>query len=97
LAWASAALTLGVLLAVAILSNMFGSENLDRSEEKLISLLEEVSEIADPDLDSTAEADDENGLFVAEVLLEDNSNVDTQLSLPASYELLEEALENDWL
>ena len=97
LAWAGAALTLGVVLAVVVLSNVFGPDNLDQSEERLIALLDEVSEIADPDLDSSAEGDFENELFVAQVLLEDESKVDTELSLPASYEFLEEALENDWL
>lgn len=97
LAWASAALLVGIGLAVAVLSNVFGTDNLDQSEEKLFSLLDEVSEIADPFQDSSLEAEEESGLFVAEVLLEDDSKIDTELPLPDSYLFLEEALENDWL
>ena len=90
-------MALGVLLAVAILSNIFGPDNLDQSEERLIALLDEVSEIADPYEYSSTETDEAEGLYLAEVLLEDNSRINTDLQLPESYQLLEQALENDWL
>jgi hypothetical protein len=97
LAWASAAMVLGILLAIAILSDTFGTDNLEQSEERLIALLDEVAEIADPYEESSTEIIGDGGLYLAEVLLEDSSAVDTELQLPESYQLLEQALENDWL
>lgn len=97
LAWASAAMVVGILLAIGILSNTFGPDPVDQSEERLIALLDEVSQIADPDEEETTDSADAEGLYLAEVLLEEDTQVDTELQLPESYQLLEQALDNDWL
>jgi len=98
LAWAGAAMALGILLAIGILSSVFGPDPLDQSEDRLITLMDEVSQIADPDEEEAGvDASEVEGIYLAEVLLEDSNRVDTELQLPESYQLLEEALDNDWL
>ena len=56
-----------------------------------------VVQIANPDEEETTDSGVTEDLYLAEVLLEDSTKVDTDLQLPESYQLLEEALDNDWL
>lgn len=94
LAWASAAVMLGVLGTVLVLSGVFGRDDNTRTEERFLALLDEVSDI-------TGSAEEETGFDEADTTLfsvalffeEDNTQESTELELPGAYEMLEEGLQ----
>jgi len=94
LAWASAAVLVGVLGTVLMLSGVFGGEDNTQAEERFLTLLDEVSDI-------TGSVEEETGFDVADTTLfsvalffeEDNTQESTELELPGAYEILEEGLQ----
>ncbi len=95
-AWASMALVVVILVSMALLTGNLESDERDESGENLMALLDEVSEIANPS-DTESTIDSELPLFAMGLLEDDDNGNDFELTLPDSYQVLEEALENSWL
>jgi predicted anti-sigma-YlaC factor YlaD len=94
LAWASAAVLVGVLGTVLVLSGVFGADENNRAEESFMALLDDVSDITRPDTDETTFDVSETTLFsVALFFEEDNNQESTELELPGAYEILEAGLQ----
>jgi len=94
LAWASAAMLVGIVGTVMVLSGVFGQKDHSQTEERFLTLLDEVSDI-------TVSAQEEAGFDVADttlysvaLLFEEELTSETKdLELPGAYELLEEGLQ----
>jgi hypothetical protein len=98
LAWSVSALVAGTILAVVVLSGAFGSRDDQAAEERLLSLLDEVSEITSVSGEDLIADAGEEAEIMARVLYEgDNTGDDSDSEFPGAYGLLEEALENSWL
>jgi hypothetical protein len=95
-AWASMALVVVVLVSMALLTDNSVSDGRDESGENLMALLDEVSEIANPS-DTESAIDSDLPLFAMGLLEDDDNGSDIELTLPDSYQVLEEALDNSWL
>ena len=94
LAWASAAVLLGVLGTVLVLSGVFGADENNQTEERFVALLDDVSEITQPDTEETDFNVSDTTLFsVALFFEEDSTQESTELELPGAYEILEEGLQ----
>lgn len=94
LAWASAAMLVGVLGTVLVLSGVFGQKENPQTEERFLALLDEVSDI-------TASGEEETGFDVADTTLfsaallfeEEDTQESTEFDLPGAYKILEEGLQ----
>ncbi|MBW1811563.1 MAG: hypothetical protein JRJ87_25475 [Deltaproteobacteria bacterium] len=93
----SMALILGILATVAFLAGNFEPRDHDESGEKLLALLDEVSDIANPSSEVESLSDGDLPLFAMGLMEDDDNGDEFELRLPGSYQVLEEALENSWL
>jgi len=94
LAWASAAMLVGVLGTVLVLSGVFGQEEAPRTEERFITLLDEVSEITAPTGEETSFDLADTTLFSVALLFEEGeAQESTEFELPGAYGILEEGLQ----
>ena len=85
---------LGVLGTVLMLSGVFGTDENSQTEERFVALLDDVSEITQPDTEETDFDVSDTTLFsVALFFEEDGSQESTELELPGAYEILEEGLQ----
>jgi anti-sigma factor RsiW len=95
LAWASAAAMLvGILGTVLVLSGVFGSDETTRTDESFLALLDEVSDIIRPDTEETTVNAADTTLFSAALLFEEDTPQETlEFELPGAYKILEEGLQ----
>jgi len=94
LAWASAAMLVGVLGTVLVLSGVFGPEENPQIEERFLALLDEVSDITRSDTEETTFDEADTTLFSAALLFEEETTQETpEFELPGAYKILEEGLQ----
>jgi hypothetical protein len=94
LAWASAAMLVGILGTVLVLSGVFGQEENPQTEERFLALLDEVSDI-------TGSSEEDTGFDMADTTLysvalffdEEDTQESTEFELPGAYGILEEGLQ----
>jgi len=93
LAWASAAMLVGILGTVLVLSGVFGPDENTRTDESFLALLDEVSDITRPDTEETAFNEADTTLFSAALLFEEETTQETSdFELPGAYRIIEEGL-----
>jgi predicted anti-sigma-YlaC factor YlaD len=94
LAWASAAMLVGILGTVLVLSGVFGPDDNIRTEESFLTLLDEVNDITRPETEETSFNVSDTTLFsVALLYKEEITQESTELELPGAYQILEENLQ----
>ena len=94
LAWASAAMLVGILGTVLVLSGVFGQEDNSPAEERFLALLDEVSDITGSAAEETGFDVADTTLFSAALLFEEeDSQESTDFELPGAYGILEEGLQ----
>jgi predicted anti-sigma-YlaC factor YlaD len=94
LAWASAAMLVGILGTVLVLSGVFGQEDNSPAEERFLALLDEVSDITGSTAEETGFDVADTTLFSVALLFEEEITSETRdLELPGAYEILEEGLQ----
>jgi predicted anti-sigma-YlaC factor YlaD len=94
LAWASAAMLVGILGTVMVLSGVFGQKENLQTEERVLALLDEVSDITGSTEEETSFDVADTTLFSVALLFEEESTQEsTELELPGAYEILEEGLQ----
>jgi len=94
LAWASAAMLVGILGTVLMLSGVFDREDNTRTEERFLALLDEVSDITGSGEEETSFDVADTTLFSVALLFEEEITSETKdLELPGAYEILEEGLQ----
>jgi hypothetical protein len=94
LAWASAAMLVGILGTVLVLSGVFGQEESPQTEERFLALLDEVSDITGSTEEETSFDVDDTTLFSAALLFEEEDTQEsTEFELPGAYGILEEGLQ----
>lgn len=94
LAWASAAMLVGILGTVLVLSGVFGPEENPQTEERFLALLDEVSDITGSAEEETSFDVADTTLFSAALLFEEEDTQEsTEFKLPGAYEILEEGLQ----
>lgn len=95
LAWASAAVLVGVLGTVLVLSGVFGTDENSQTEERFVALLDDVSDITRPDTEETDFDVSETTLYSVALFFEEETTSETNaLELPGAYEILEEGLQD---
>ncbi len=94
LAWASAAMLVGILGTVLVLSGVFGPDENTRTDESFLALLDEVSDITRSDTEETTFDEADTTLFSAALLFEEETTQETsEFELPGAYKILEEGLQ----
>jgi hypothetical protein len=94
LAWASAAMLVGILGTVLVLSGVFGQENNSQAEERFLALLDEVSDITGSTEEETGFDVSDTTLYSATLFFEEEDTQDsTEFELPGAYGILEEGLQ----
>jgi hypothetical protein len=94
LAWSSAAMLVGVLGTVLVLSGVFGPDENPRTDEMFLALLDEVSDITQPDTEEATFSEADTTLFSVALLFEEETTQETpELELPGAYGVLEEGLQ----
>lgn len=95
LAWASAAMLVGVLGTVLVLSGVLGPEENSRTNESFVALLDDVSDITRPYTEEASFDISDTTLFSVALLFEEEvSQESAELDLPGAYKTLEDGLEN---
>jgi len=94
LAWASAAMLVGILGTVLVLSGVFGPDESNQTEESFVALLDDVSEITRLDTEETAFDVADTALYSVALFFEEEITPETtDIELPGAYEILEEGLQ----
>jgi hypothetical protein len=94
LAWASAAMLVGILGTVLVLSGVFGHEESSQTEERFLALLDEVSEITGSTAEETSFDVADTTLFSAALLFEEeDTRESTEFELPGAYGIMEAGLQ----
>ncbi len=96
LAWASAAMLVGILGTVLVLSGVFGPDGSDtRAEESILTLLDDVSDITQPQTEEVTLDVSDTTLFSVNLLFEEEIDTEsTELELPGAYKILENGLQD---
>ena len=94
LAWASAAMLVGILGTALVLSGVFGPDENPRTDESFLALLDEVSDITRSDTEETTFDEADTALFSAALLFEEETEKESSdFELPGAYKILEEGLQ----
>jgi len=98
LVWASCALALGIVAVVAVLWLKPGGGE-TAAGERLIALMDDVDAIAAGSQDAAVTVPTEEDLYVTDVLYQNQEpeSGDSGGELPGAYQVLDQALESDWL
>ena len=94
LAWASAAMLVGILGTVLVLSGVFGPDENPQTEERFLALLDEVSDITGSTEEETTFEVADTTLFSAALLFEEETAQESaEFELPGVYGVLEKGLQ----
>ena len=94
LAWASAAMLVGILGTVLVLSGVFGPDESPQTEERFLALLDEVSDITRSTEEEATFNEADTTLFSAALLFEEETAQESaEFELPGAYGVLEEGLQ----
>jgi hypothetical protein len=94
LAWAAAAMLLGIIGTVVVLSGVFETDESAQTEDRLLTLIDEVSDITQLAEEETAFNQADTTLFSAALLFEEETTQEeSEFELPGLYGVLEKGLQ----